>query len=114
MYIQPSWTDHCLLQANFQLPLNLDSPATGPGLWRAHPGLSKDEVFCDILLFDLKHLINHFLHGMTVQSKWEEIKRITKDTALHYSRRKTFDLKQGEANKSVNVVNSPLVILNEP
>ncbi|KAG0923790.1 hypothetical protein G6F30_013792 [Rhizopus arrhizus] len=34
---------------------------------------------------------------MTVQSKWEEIKRTTKDTALHYSRRKTFDLKQGEA-----------------
>ncbi|KAG1305043.1 hypothetical protein G6F64_008697 [Rhizopus arrhizus] len=97
VYIQPSWTDHCLLQANFQLPLNLDSPVTGPGLWRVHPGLSKDELFCDILLFDLKHLIDHFPHGMTVQSKWEEIKRITKDTALHYSRRKTFDLKQGEA-----------------
>ncbi|CAO3694762.1 unnamed protein product [Rhizopus stolonifer] len=82
--------------SKFNLPLKDSVPQTGPGLWRAHPSLTRDGSFCTLLVSNIESLFCQFSSEMTAQCKWERIKEKTKDTALRYSRRKAFNLQRGE------------------
>ncbi|KAG1453072.1 hypothetical protein G6F56_007662 [Rhizopus delemar] len=51
----------------FNLPLSDSVPQTGPGLWRAHPSLTKDDSFCTLLVSNVESLFRQSSSKMTAQ-----------------------------------------------
>ncbi|OAD76888.1 hypothetical protein PHYBLDRAFT_165386 [Phycomyces blakesleeanus NRRL 1555(-)] len=84
-YVQPAWSDHFLLSAQLRL-----SPAThasslvnavGKGLWRSHPWLANNCLFCTRLTQSLHSCVHNFAPGLSHATKWEALKATTAKVA---------------------------------
>ncbi|KAG2191215.1 hypothetical protein INT47_005963 [Mucor saturninus] len=99
-YIQPQWSDHLLLKAQFQLfPPISDSNSVFSvckGLWRAHPRLASNPHFVKQLNRILSKCVHQFNTPMSAAEKWESLKASTATFCKSYSRRKAYTLSCAE------------------
>ncbi|OBZ81094.1 hypothetical protein A0J61_10611 [Choanephora cucurbitarum] len=103
-YINPAWTDHFMVKTCLQLvPSSVSNSLnqTGKGLWRAHPGLAKDPVFCEQLASALSQTVASFPDWYYPTLQWESLKTTTRSVAQLYSRKKAFSLKKAEQTLQV-------------
>ncbi|KAG2192648.1 hypothetical protein INT47_006906 [Mucor saturninus] len=99
-YIQPQWSNHLLLKAQFRLfPPISDSNSVfsvGKGLWRAHPRLASNPHFVKQLNRILSKCVHQFNTPMSAAEKWESLKAATATFCKSYSRRKGYTLSCAE------------------
>lgn len=113
-YIQPAWSDHCLVTLRMRLPTPASdtiepSPITGKGIWRAHPRLAASPEFCAKLKSTISDSIASLPLHWSAQDKWDTIKSVSISVAKKLSRRQTSHLKSVEKllhHKRASLTNS--------
>ncbi|KAG2192693.1 hypothetical protein INT47_013195 [Mucor saturninus] len=98
-FIQPVWSDHMLLSITLDLPpMSRDddtvpsTPNVGKGIWRAHPRLAASKRFRRQLAQTLTDSLTSFPSNLDVQTKWDELKRITKSVCRKFSSKQAYSL----------------------
>ena len=113
-YIQPAWSDHCLITLRMRLPPPVSDtveqpPTTGKGIWRAHLRLAASSEFCDKLKEVISDSVTSLPSHWSAQDKWDTIKSVTISVAKQFSCRQTSHLKSVEKllhRKRVSLTNS--------
>ncbi|KAI8968756.1 Endonuclease/exonuclease/phosphatase, partial [Pilobolus umbonatus] len=83
-FINPTWTDHALILVAFRF----QSRNTGKGIWRVNPNFARDPRFLDRLHNQITKVCRTAPCSTPPHVLWEQIKKITTDTAQKIGRRK--------------------------
>lgn len=99
LYIQPAWSDHCLLTCHLRLSVpNSGSSVSsvGKGIWRANPRLALNSEFQDRLKTALTKCVASLDFTLANTTKWETLKHVTAKCCRSFSRREAFNLSRAE------------------